>query len=63
MSVGCHGCLDGFGIVGVSTLGVPGLTSKIVVACPSPDGLARDETRRGENLGSCYPAPEWVRLQ
>jgi hypothetical protein len=32
--------------------GVPGPTSKIVVACPSPDGLARDGTRRGVNLGS-----------
>jgi hypothetical protein len=50
-------------IVGVSTRGVPGPTSKIVVACPSPDGLARDRTRRGVNLGSCYPAPKWVRLQ
>jgi hypothetical protein len=27
--------------------GVPGPTSKIVAACPSPDGLARDETRKG----------------
>jgi hypothetical protein len=38
--------------------GVPGPTSKIVAACPSPDGLARDGTQRGENRGSCYPAPE-----
>jgi hypothetical protein len=38
--------------------GVPGPTSKIVVACPSLDGLARDGTQRGENRGSCYPAPE-----
>jgi hypothetical protein len=43
--------------VGVSTRGVPGPTSKIVAVCPSPDGLARDGTRRGENRGSCYPAP------
>jgi hypothetical protein len=28
--------------------GVPGPTSKIVAACPSPDGLARDGTQ-GEN--------------
>jgi hypothetical protein len=49
--------------VGVSTPGVPGPTSKIVAACPSLDGLARDGTQRGENRGSCYPAPEWVRLQ
>jgi hypothetical protein len=28
--------------------GVPGPTSKIVAACPSPDGLARDGTQRGE---------------
>jgi hypothetical protein len=34
--------------VDVSTPGVPGPTSKIVAACPSPDGLARDGTRRGE---------------
>jgi hypothetical protein len=38
--------------------GVPGPTSKIVAACPSPDGLARDGTQRGENRGSCYPAPK-----
>src|SRR5688572_9230641 len=28
--------------------GVPGPTSKIVVACPSPDGLARDGTQGGK---------------
>jgi hypothetical protein len=28
--------------------GVPGPTSKIVAECPSPDGLARDGTQRGE---------------
>jgi hypothetical protein len=28
--------------------GVPGPTSKIVVACPSPDALARDGTQRGK---------------
>jgi hypothetical protein len=28
--------------------GVPGPTSKIVVACPSPDGLARHGTQGGE---------------
>jgi hypothetical protein len=27
-------------IVGILTPGVPGPTSKIVAACPSPDGLA-----------------------
>jgi hypothetical protein len=27
--------------------GVPGPTSKIVAACPSPDGLARDGTQKG----------------
>jgi hypothetical protein len=36
--------------------GVPGPMSKIVAACPSPDGLVRDGTQRGENRGSCYPA-------
>jgi hypothetical protein len=36
--------------------GVPGPTSKIVVACPSPDGLARDGTQGGKR-GSCCPAP------
>jgi hypothetical protein len=35
--------------------GVPGPTSKIVDACPSPDGLARDGTQGGKR-GSCYPA-------
>jgi hypothetical protein len=29
--------------------GVPGPTSKIVAACPSPDGLARDGTQAGQN--------------
>jgi hypothetical protein len=43
-------------IVGVSTRGVSGPTSKIVVACPSPNGLARDGTQGGKR-GSCYPAP------
>jgi hypothetical protein len=28
--------------------GVPGPTSKIVAACPSPDGLARDGTQGGK---------------
>jgi hypothetical protein len=28
--------------------GVPGSTSKIVAACPSPDGLARDGTQGGK---------------
>jgi hypothetical protein len=28
--------------------GVPGPTSKIVAACPNPDGLARDGTQRGK---------------
>jgi hypothetical protein len=37
--------------------GVPGPTIKIVAAYPSPDGLARDGTQRGEERGSCYPAP------
>jgi hypothetical protein len=35
--------------------GVPRPTSKIVVACPSPDGLARDGTQGGGECGSCYP--------
>jgi hypothetical protein len=30
--------------------GVPGLTSKIVAACPSPDGLARDGTQGGKTV-------------
>jgi hypothetical protein len=42
--------------------GVPGPTSKIVAACPSPDGLARDGTQGGKH-GSCYPAPGGMRLQ
>jgi hypothetical protein len=43
-------------IIGVSTPGVPGPTSKFVAACPSPDGLARDGTQGGK-CGSCYTAP------
>jgi hypothetical protein len=34
--------------VGVLTLGVPRPTSKIVAACPSLDGLARDGTQGGK---------------
>jgi hypothetical protein len=30
--------------------GVPGPTSKIVAACPSPDGLERDGTQGGQNV-------------
>jgi hypothetical protein len=30
--------------------GVPGPTSKIVAACPSPDGLVRDGTQGGKNV-------------
>jgi hypothetical protein len=37
--------------------GVPGPTSKIVAACPCPDGLARDGTQVGE-WALYYPAPE-----
>jgi hypothetical protein len=37
-------------VVGVSTPGVPGPTSKIVAACPSPDGLARDGTQGGKTV-------------
>jgi hypothetical protein len=40
--------LPGAPTVGVSTRGVPGPTSKIVAACPSPDGLARDGTQGGK---------------
>jgi hypothetical protein len=40
-------CGDVFYFVSVSTLGVPRPTSKIVAACPSPDGLARDGTQGG----------------
>jgi hypothetical protein len=36
--------------------GVLGPTSKIVAACSSPDGLARDGTQGGKR-GLCYPAP------
>jgi hypothetical protein len=38
--------------VGVSTPGVPRPTSKIVAVCPSPDGLARDGTQRGEETAA-----------
>jgi hypothetical protein len=49
-SLAFKGVLDGklYLAVGVSTLGVPGPTSKIVAACPSLDGLARDGTQGGE---------------
>ena len=49
-SLAFKGVLDGklYLAVGVSTLGVPGPTSKIVAACPSPDGLARDGTQGGK---------------
>jgi hypothetical protein len=40
-------------IVGVSTPGVPGPTSKIIAACPSPDGLARDGTQGGPSFYRC----------
>jgi hypothetical protein len=43
--------------------GVVGPTSKLSLRAPSPDGLARDGTQRGKTAASCYPAPEWVRLQ
>jgi hypothetical protein len=36
--------------------GVPGPTSKIVVACPNQMGW-REMEHKGENHGSCYPAP------
>jgi hypothetical protein len=52
-------CVDIYAVLSVfRPRGVPGLTSKIVVACPSPDELARDGTQRGGDRGSCYPAPE-----
>jgi hypothetical protein len=34
-------------IVGVSDPGVPGPTSKLVAACPCPNGLVRDITQGG----------------
>jgi hypothetical protein len=43
-------------IVGVSDPGVPGPTSKIVAACPCPDGLARDGTQ-DVGIALYYPAP------
>jgi hypothetical protein len=49
-------CKSIINIIGVSTPGVPGPTSKFVAARPSPDGLARDGTQ-GEKRGSCYLAP------
>jgi hypothetical protein len=49
--------------VGVSTLGVPGSTSKIVVACPSPDGSARDGTQGGRTAARVILRPGRMRLQ
>jgi hypothetical protein len=42
--------LPGAPTVGVSTPGVPGPTSKIVAACLSPYGLARDGTQGRQNV-------------
>jgi hypothetical protein len=43
--------------------GVPGLTSKIVAACPSPDGLARDGTQGGKNAARVILRQGGMRLQ
>jgi hypothetical protein len=43
--------------------GVPGPTSKIVAACPSPDGLARDGTQGGRTATRVILRPGRMRLQ
>jgi hypothetical protein len=40
---------DGSNLSAFRPRGVPGPTSKIVAACPNPDGLARDGTQGGGN--------------
>jgi hypothetical protein len=42
---------------------VPGPTSKIVAACPSPDGLARDGTQGGRTAARVILRPGRMRLQ
>jgi hypothetical protein len=41
-------CLECWRLSAFRPRGVPGPTSKIVAACPSPDGSARDGTQGGE---------------
>jgi hypothetical protein len=43
--------------------GVPGPTSKIVTACPSPDGSARDGTQGGRTVARVILRPGRMRLQ
>jgi hypothetical protein len=44
--------------------GVPGPTSKIVAACPSPDGLAQDGTQGGkQNVAHVVLRQGRMRLQ
>jgi hypothetical protein len=43
--------------------GVPGPTSKIVAACPSPDGLARDGTQGGKTAARVILRQGGMRLQ
>jgi hypothetical protein len=49
-------CYYGLVLSAFRPRGVPGSTSKFVVARPSPDGLARDGTQGGKR-GSCCPMP------
>jgi hypothetical protein len=36
---------------------------KLSLRAPAQMGWREIEHKEGENRGSCYPAPEWVRLQ
>ena len=43
--------------------GVPGPTSKLSLRAPAQMGWRETEHKGGRTVASCYPAPEWVRLQ
>jgi hypothetical protein len=43
--------------------GVPGPTSKLSLRAPAQMGWRETEHKGGKTTASCYPTPEWVRLQ
>jgi hypothetical protein len=49
--------------VGVSTPGVPGPTSKLLLRAPAQMGWRETEHKEGKTAALCCPAPEWMRLQ
>jgi hypothetical protein len=50
-------------VLGVSTPGVPGPTSKLSLCAPAQMGWRETEHRGGETVASCCPASGWMRLQ